>query len=89
MVRNSRTPPLQSVSVHSSPQQRPRPRIAAMDSGPGPAVYYLPGTTGQLKHDPSKRQNPAYSFGARTKQFSTISTSSSRWLISMFEHVNT
>ena len=81
MVRNS-PPPTQQSPVGSpvprQQQQRPRPRIAAMDSGPGPAVYYLPGTTGQRKHDPSKRQNPAYSFGARTKQFSTISTSSSR-----------
>lgn len=76
MVRNSPPPTIQSSVL--GPQQRPRPRIAAMDSGPGPAVYYLPGTTGKMNHDPSRRQNPAYSFGARTKQFSTISTASAR-----------
>lgn len=47
MVRNSPPPPHQlPVGSPQQQQQRPRPRIAAMDSGPGPAAYYT--SRGQL-----------------------------------------
>jgi len=39
----------------------------AMESGPGPAAYKLPGSTGQVMHDPSLKKWPAYTFGSRTK----------------------
>uniref|UniRef100_A0A8C6YPF6 ODF3A protein n=1 Tax=Nothoprocta perdicaria TaxID=30464 RepID=A0A8C6YPF6_NOTPE len=40
---------------------RPRGPVMAQFTGPGPK-YSIPGTTGYLKHDPTKRQAPAYSF---------------------------
>ena len=46
---------------------RPRRRIAAMDSGPGPAKYLLPGSCGFQVHDSTKKKNPAFSFGTRHK----------------------
>ena len=45
---------------------RPRGPIAAMFSGPGSGAYRLPGSTGYVAHDATKRMNPAYSFGSRT-----------------------
>lgn len=33
--------------------------------GPGPGRYGLPSTCGFTSHDPTKRKNPAYSFGQR------------------------
>ena len=59
-------------------EENPRPRIAAMESGPGPGAYFLPGTTGHYQHDPSKTKNPAYTFGTKTKQFSTMNYKSIR-----------
>ena len=46
---------------------KPRKSIAAMDSGPGPAKYLLPGSCGFHVHDHTKRKNPAFSFGTRHK----------------------
>ncbi|NWJ08393.1 ODF3A protein, partial [Crypturellus undulatus] len=44
---------------------RPRGPVMAQFTGPGPK-YSIPGTTGYLNHNPTKRQAPAYSFsGAR------------------------
>lgn len=76
MVRSS--PPNTARSVNAGPD-RHRPRIAAMERGPGPAKYKLPGTTGHTDHLISKRKQPAYSFGTKTKQFSTMNTNSCRW----------
>lgn len=41
--------------------------IAAMLKGPGPAKYGLPGTTGALNHDATRKKMPAFSFGKRFK----------------------
>ena len=49
-----------------------KPRLACMDRGPGPAKYNLPGTCGYQSHDPTKHSKPAYSFGVKHKQFSTL-----------------
>uniref|UniRef100_A0A8B9PMP8 Outer dense fiber of sperm tails 3 n=1 Tax=Apteryx owenii TaxID=8824 RepID=A0A8B9PMP8_APTOW len=38
---------------------RPRGPIMAQFTSPGPK-YSIPGTTGYLKHDPTKKQAPAY-----------------------------
>ena len=43
------------------------PVIAAKLKGPGPAKYKLPGTTGCLNHDVTKKKMPAFSFGKRFK----------------------
>lgn len=43
----------------------PRRSIAAMDRGPGPSKYLLPGTCGHMGHDLRKSRSPAFSFGAR------------------------
>ena len=75
MVRNSPTPTMRSMA--GSSDQKQRPKIAAMETGPGPC-YVLPGTCGRDGHDPSRRQSPCFSFGARTKQFSSMSVSSQR-----------
>ena len=53
--------------THHSEGGVSRPHVMAMDSGPGPAAYMLPGSTGLLLHDPSKKKWPGYSFGSRTK----------------------
>lgn len=42
-----------------------KPVIAARERGPGPGRYGLPSTCGFTSHDPTKRKNPAYSFGQR------------------------
>ena len=42
-----------------------RPIIGAMFRGPGPAKYWLPGTTGHKQHDPRKHMKPAWSLGMR------------------------
>ena len=34
--------------------------------GPGPARYSLPGTTGLVGHDKTKKASPSYSFGLKT-----------------------
>lgn len=39
--------------------------IAARLKGPGPAKYKLPGTTGFMSHDQTKKRMPAFSFGKR------------------------
>ena len=41
------------------------PMIAARLNGPGPAKYKLPGTTGYINHDGTRKKNPAYSLGKR------------------------
>ncbi|KAI6661134.1 Outer dense fiber protein 3-like [Oopsacas minuta] len=41
------------------------PIIAAKERGPGPGRYVLPSSCGFAKHDNTKKQNPAYSFGQR------------------------
>lgn len=46
--------------------QSARPKIAAMERGPGPARYNLPTLTGAQAHDTTKKLHPAYSFGTRT-----------------------
>ena len=46
--------------------ERKRPMIGAMFRGPGPAAYYLPGSTGYIGHDYTKHKKAAYSFGSRT-----------------------
>lgn len=43
--------------------QTVRPKIAAMERGPGPARYALPNLTGGVGHDATKRYYPMYSFG--------------------------
>ena len=45
---------------------RPRGRIAAMDSSPGPC-YALPSLMGQSHHDPrsAHTRGPAFAFGTR------------------------
>lgn len=42
-----------------------KPVIDAKVRGPGPAKYRLPGTVGYSNHDPTKRRDPAFSFGKR------------------------
>lgn len=49
----------------SGDTQAPRPKIAAMERGPGPARYTLPTLTGKEGHSPSKTSHPAYSFGKK------------------------
>eukprot|EP00794_Sanderia_malayensis_P012711 gene12711-14016_t len=39
--------------------------IAATLRGPGPAKYRLPGTVGFMHHDPTRKRDPAFSFGTR------------------------
>lgn len=75
MVRNSPSPTL-TASYRGQSAQRPRPRIAAMETGPGPAKYALPGTTGSQNHDATKKRTPAFTFGAITKQSSSLITTS-------------
>lgn len=65
MGRNSPQEP--DGGAVSPPPQKFKP--AMMEKGPGPAAYFLKGTTGQRIHCPSKKQSPAYSFGSRTKGF--------------------
>jgi len=50
---------------------KPRGRIAAMDSSPGPAPYKLPGLVGQPSHDPRSvhERRPAYPFGIKHGKF--------------------
>ena len=52
------------------------PILACMERGPGPAKYLLPGTCSFKNHDPTKTANPAYTFGIRTKQLSSVALSS-------------
>lgn len=78
MVGHSPTPPPGARSAYNSSNEGTRPRIAAMERGPGPARYKLPGTTGINDHDPSMKKNPAYSFGMRTRQFSGTGINSCR-----------
>ncbi|XP_064397996.1 ciliary microtubule associated protein 1A-like isoform X2 [Halichondria panicea] len=73
MVRSS---PPNTVKIINVTPERKRPKIAAMENGPGPAKYLLRGSTGHNDHITSKRRLPAYSFGVKTKQFSTMSTNS-------------
>jgi len=80
MVRTSSTPTTMMRSTAGSPDQRQRPKIAAMETGPGPACYLLPGTCGGVGHDISRRQNPSFSFGVKTKQFSSMSLASQRYV---------
>jgi len=42
---------------------KPRPLIAAMERGPGPARYALPTTLGTSGHDATKTLDPAFTFG--------------------------
>ena len=49
-----------------------KPHLSCMERGPGPAKYNLPGTCGLKAHDPRKRSNPAFSFGTKHKQHSTL-----------------
>ncbi|XP_065072099.1 ciliary microtubule associated protein 1A-like [Rhopilema esculentum] len=51
------------AAEEGEPQKRPT--IAAKVRGPGPAKYGLPGLVGYNSHDPTKRRNPAFSFGKR------------------------
>lgn len=51
-----------------------RPRPACTERGPGPAKYVLPGTCGRNFHDPTKVSKPAFSFGIKTKQSTTLPT---------------
>ena len=39
-------------------------------AGPGPGRYVLPSGVGYVKHDPSKRVYPAYSFGQKLSDVS-------------------
>ena len=57
---------------NQSDDSMPKFRLLCMEKGPGPAKYLLPGSTGFHRHDPTKHAKPAYSFGVRHKQFSTI-----------------
>ena len=77
MVRSS--PPNTAKFINVTPERK-RPKIAAMETGPGPAKYKLPGSTGYNDHLASKRKQPAYSFGMKTKQFSTMGTNSCRYV---------
>lgn len=45
--------------------QPPRPKIAAMERGPGPARYTMPTVCGAIGHDTRKYQFPSYSFGLK------------------------
>lgn len=38
--------------------------------GPGPGIYALPTGVGYVKHDFSKKMNPAYSFGQKLSDLS-------------------
>ena len=49
----------------SSKSTRVQPQIAAMEKGPGPAIYQLPQAVGFEKHNPTKYRNPSYSMGGR------------------------
>lgn len=44
--------------------------LMAMYIGPGPGRYALPTGVGYVKHDFSKRMNPAYSFGRKLSDLS-------------------
>ena len=55
---------------------RPRRSIAAMDSGPGPSKYLLPGTCGHLGHDLRKKKSPAFSFGTKNKSRESMASTS-------------
>jgi len=46
--------------------------ISAKFRGPGPARYGLPTTVGFVTHDPRKLRHPAYSFGSRLENFSSL-----------------
>ncbi|XP_064390618.1 ciliary microtubule associated protein 1A-like [Halichondria panicea] len=46
-------------------QTATKPKIAAMERGPGPARYCMPGLTGRSGHDVTKKIQPAYTFGKR------------------------
>ncbi len=46
-------------------EESQKPAIAATLRGPGPAKYRLPGTVGFLYHDPTRKRDPAFSFGSR------------------------
>lgn len=68
----------QAASSESSFSKKRRPKISAMYVLPGPSHYTLPGCTGGNNHDPSKKKNPVYSFGTKTKQFSSMGGNSCR-----------
>lgn len=48
-----------------SADQQSGPMIHARMTGPGPAKYKLPGTTGYMDHDGTKKKMPAFSFGKK------------------------
>ncbi|KAL7878555.1 hypothetical protein AOLI_G00095290 [Acnodon oligacanthus] len=60
----------EDIWVGSWRPHRPRGPIAAMYRSPGPK-YALPSVTGLNCHDPRKWKAPAFSFGARHRQFSS------------------
>lgn len=57
-------------SKPSMPKSQSRPRIAAMETGPGPAAYALPSTIGN-GNDLTKKHSPIYSFGLRHRHKDT------------------
>ena len=64
---------IKKVHVVATPENaHPRMISAMVQSSPGPGKYLLPGSTGKEKHDPTRKKGPAFSFGVRHKQFSTM-----------------
>lgn len=60
--------------LHHPSDKEQKPRLACMDKGPGPAKYNIPSTCGYKSHDVTRRVSPAFSFGTRHKQFSSMSS---------------
>ena len=60
------------VDSRSNASKNLKPRLSCMDKGPGPGKYSLPSTCGYKSHDVTRRTSPAYSFGTRFKQFSSL-----------------
>eukprot|EP00731_Ephydatia_muelleri_P015730 Em0009g154a len=58
--------------MEKSGAQTERPKIMAMERGPGPARYSLPSCIGSRSHDYRKVQMPAFSMGRRLTTGSTL-----------------
>ncbi|OXA64090.1 outer dense fiber protein 3B [Folsomia candida] len=51
--------------MNKTVEQRQQQLSSFWENGPGPAGVMLPPTIGMVGHDPSRKQNPAYSLGLK------------------------
>jgi len=64
MTAESRDPNYQGDGITKA-SAKSRPPVAAMEKGPGPAIYKLPQAVIHTQHSITKHRNPEHSFGIR------------------------